>query len=117
MSDNVNSPSHYQMAGLSIEVIDVIRSVLGDEKFEGYCRGNVIKYILRADKKNEIEDLKKARVYLNWEIESKEKSQIYKETSQEKVEEEKIEEIKVFIPTSINSGDYECKPYKVTLKG
>ena len=74
MSDNVNSPSHYQMAGLNIEVIDVIRSVLGDEKFEGYCRGNVIKYILRADKKNEIEDLKKARVYLNWEIESKEKS-------------------------------------------
>lgn len=112
MIDNVNSPSHYQMAGLNIEVIDVIRSVLGDEKFEGYCRGNVIKYILRADKKNEIEDLKKARVYLNWEIESKEKSQIYKETSQEKVE-----EMKVFIPTSINSGDYECKPYKVTLKG
>ena len=112
MSDNVNSPSHYQMAGLNIEVIDVIRSVLGDEKFEGYCRGNVIKYILRADKKNEIEDLKKARVYLNWEIESKEKSQTYKETNQEKVE-----EMKVFIPTSINSGDYECKPYKVTLKG
>ena len=112
MSDNVNSPSHYQMAGLNIEVIDVIRSVLGDEKFEGYCRGNVIKYILRADKKNEIEDLKKARVYLNWEIESKEKSQAYKETGQEKVE-----EMKVFIPTSINSGDYECKPYKVTLKG
>lgn len=112
MSDNVNSPSHYQMAGLNIEVIDVIRSVLGDEKFEGYCRGNVIKYILRADKKNEIEDLKKVRVYLNWEIESKEKSQTYKETCQEKVE-----EMKVFIPTSINSGDYECKPYKVTLKG
>ena len=112
MSDNVNSPSHYQMAGLNIEVIDVIRSVLGDEKFEGYCRGNVIKYILRADKKNEIEDLKKARVYLNWEIESKEKRQTHKEISREKVEEKKV-----YIPTSINSGDYEIKPYKVTLKG
>ena len=74
MSDNVNSPKHYQMEGLDIEVIDVIRSVLGPEKFEGYCRGNVIKYICRADKKNELEDLKKARVYLSWEIESKERS-------------------------------------------
>lgn len=72
MSDNVNSPKHYCMDGLNIEVIDVIKSVLGSDKFEGYCRGNVIKYICRADNKNGIEDLKKARVYLNWEIESKE---------------------------------------------
>ena len=73
MSDNINSPKHYQLPGLNIEAIDVIKSVLGDDKFEGYCRGNVIKYTLRADAKNGIEDLKKARVYLNWEIESKEK--------------------------------------------
>lgn len=74
MSDNVNSPKHYQLEGLNIEVIDVIKSVLGSDKFEGYCRGNVIKYIMRADEKNGLEDLKKARVYLNWEIESKEKN-------------------------------------------
>ena len=72
MSDNVNSPKHYQLEGLNIEVIDIIKSVLGSDKFEGYCRGNVIKYIMRADEKNGLEDLKKARVYLNWEIESKE---------------------------------------------
>ncbi len=72
MSDNVNSPKHYQLPGLNIEAIDVIKAVLGDDKFEGYCRGNVIKYILRADAKNGVEDLKKAKVYLNWEIESKE---------------------------------------------
>ena len=72
MSDNVNSPKHYQLDGLNIEAIDIIRSVLGSDKFEGYCRGNVIKYIIRADNKNELEDLKKASVYLNWEIESKE---------------------------------------------
>ena len=72
MADNVNHPKHYKMDGLDIEVIDVIKSVLGKEKFEGYCRGNVIKYISRADSKNGLEDLKKARVYLNWEIESKE---------------------------------------------
>lgn len=73
MSDNVNSPKHYQLPGLNIEAIDVIKAVLGDDKFEGYCRGNVIKYILRADAKNGVEDLKKAKVYLDWEIESKEK--------------------------------------------
>lgn len=74
MSDNINSPKHYQLPGLNIEAIDVIKSVLGDDKFEGYCRGNVIKYILRADAKNGVEDLKKAKVYLSWEIESKEKA-------------------------------------------
>lgn len=72
IEDNITNPKHYKLTGLDIEAIDVIKSVLGNEKFEGYCRGNVIKYILRADSKNGIEDLKKAQVYLNWEILSKE---------------------------------------------
>ena len=72
MSDNINNPKHYKLNDLNIEAIDVIRSILGKEKFEGYCRGNVIKYILRADSKNGVEDLKKAQVYLKWEVESKE---------------------------------------------
>lgn len=72
MTDKMISPKHYKLEGLDIEAIDVIKSVLGKDKFEGYCRGNVIKYILRADSKNGIEDLKKAQVYLNWEIMSKE---------------------------------------------
>lgn len=74
--DNVNSPKHYALEGLDIEAIDVIRSVLGPDKFRGYCRGNVIKYLLRAEHKNGLEDLKKARVYLNWEIESVEEEAI-----------------------------------------
>lgn len=56
MSDNVNSPSHYQLGDLGVETIDVIKAVLGNNKFADYCRGNVIKYTLRADKKNGIED-------------------------------------------------------------
>ena len=72
MTDKIISPKHYKLEGLDIEAIDVIKSVLGKDKFEGYCRGNVIKYILRSDSKNGIEDLKKAQVYLNWEIMSKE---------------------------------------------
>lgn len=75
-NDNVNSPKHYALDGLNIEAIDVIRSVLGPDKFQGYCRGNVIKYLLRAEHKNGLEDLKKAQVYLNWEIESAEEEAI-----------------------------------------
>lgn len=62
----VHHPSHYELEGLGVEVIDVIRSVLGEVSFCSYCKGNIIKYILRADKKNGLEDYKKARCYLNW---------------------------------------------------
>lgn len=37
----------------------------GEEGFDGYCKGNVVKYIFREKKKNGIEDLKKARAYLD----------------------------------------------------
>lgn len=74
MSDNVNKPTHYGLPGLDIEAIDVIRSVLGPERFQGFCRGNVIKYVVRAERKNGTEDLKKAMKYLQWEIESKEQN-------------------------------------------
>lgn len=63
--DNVNHPKHYQLDGLNCEVMDVIRSILGDEGFRKYCHGNIIKYILRSDKKNGDEDFKKARYYIN----------------------------------------------------
>lgn len=60
--DNVNHPAHYKVGG--IETIDFIEA-----KGLGYNLGNVIKYITRADHKdNTIEDLCKARWYLNREI-------------------------------------------------
>lgn len=62
--DPVNSPSHYTQGG--IETIDYMRAKLSPEEFKGYCRGNVIKYISRAPDKNGLEDLKKARQYLDW---------------------------------------------------
>lgn len=66
--DTINNPSHYKLGGLDIEAIDVIKAVLGEDGFKAHCRGCALKYLLRADKKNRTEDLKKARVYLNWEI-------------------------------------------------
>ena len=62
--DMVNHPPHYKIGG--IEVIDFIEA-----KGFGYNLGNVVKYIARAGKKGStLEDLQKARWYLNREIES-----------------------------------------------
>ena len=69
--DMVNHPSHY--ANKKIEVIDYIRDTLTKEGFTEYCGGNVIKYVSRWRHKGGVEDLKKARVYLDWMIESADK--------------------------------------------
>ena len=57
--DNVNHPSHYKVGG--IETIDFIEAKQLD-----YHLGNVVKYISRAEHKDEkLENLKKAQWYLN----------------------------------------------------
>ena len=65
--DMVNHPPHYRRGGM--EVIDVI------EAFGlGFALGNAVKYILRAGRKgNRLEDLKKARFYVEREIAHEEK--------------------------------------------
>ena len=62
--DIINNPSHYVTGG--IETIDFIEA-----KVLGFNLGNVVKYISRADHKGKrIEDLEKARFYLDREIQS-----------------------------------------------
>lgn len=64
MSDMVNHPSHYTDG--SIEVIDFI-----EDKRLNYHRGNAVKYLCRAGKKDpekEVEDLQKAIWYISREI-------------------------------------------------
>ena len=66
--DNVNRPNHYQLniKGNNIQVIDIIDEVVKDYKpQEAFKIANVIKYVLRANKKNGKEDLKKARKYID----------------------------------------------------
>lgn len=75
MADNVNHPKHYETYIEGLEAIDIIYAALGPERFVGYCRGNALKYLLRADAKNGTEDLEKAQVYLNWEIQIKKKEE------------------------------------------
>ena len=60
--DPVQRPAHYQRFGM--EVIDIIRHVLGPEGFRAYCIGNELKYRLRAgDKGDAAQDLAKAMKY------------------------------------------------------
>jgi hypothetical protein len=70
---NATSPDHYKTGG--IETIDIIRAKLSKEAFEGYCAGNIIKYITRYNHKNGIEDVKKASVYAAWLAESLERGE------------------------------------------
>lgn len=64
--DKVTKPSHYTDG--AIETIDFIRDKQTKEEFVGFCTGNVMKYISRWRKKGGVEDLEKAKVYLNWAI-------------------------------------------------
>lgn len=62
-ADMVNHPPHYNY-GNGMEVIDVI------DAFDcNYEQGNIIKYVLRYKHKNGVEDLKKAKWYLEHLIE------------------------------------------------
>jgi hypothetical protein len=56
--------SHYQQG--PVEAIDVMKSISTTEEYRGFLRLNTLKYIWRCNDKHErpIEDLKKARYYL-----------------------------------------------------
>lgn len=70
-NDAVRSPKHYKLPGLNIESVDVLRSVLTPEEFKGFCRGNALKYLIRAGRKDsELQDIKKAGVYIEWLIDT-----------------------------------------------
>jgi len=66
MSDPVNHPSHYMVHPSGIECIQVA------EHF-GFNLGNALKYIWRCDDKQDaLEDLKKAKWYIEREINKRE---------------------------------------------
>lgn len=66
--ENVKHPSHYNQGG--IECFDVIKAALGEDGFQAFCHGNAIKYTFRAKYKGKyIEDMKKARFYIDQIIE------------------------------------------------
>ena len=62
--DNVNHPQHYALPG-GIECFDVMLAVFGVEAMKLYCVINAFKYLFRFRRKNGLEDIKKARWYLD----------------------------------------------------
>lgn len=63
MNNAVEHPKHYRLEGIN-EVLDVIRYALSEEEYLGFLKGNVIKYVLRAPYKGELEqDWAKASYY------------------------------------------------------
>ena len=63
-ADMVNHPSHYTQGG--IECIDALKAAtVSKTGIEAVCTANAIKYLWRYEEKNGIEDVKKARWYID----------------------------------------------------
>lgn len=69
----VDQPTHYQLGDTGLEAIDVIEAVLDSEEarewltpIEGGYYKDILKYTIRAPKKNQVEDIKKAKKYIDW---------------------------------------------------
>lgn len=73
--EEVNHPERYG-GDVTYECIKVLEAWLTEEQYKGFLRGNVLKYLCRVGKKDsEIQELKKARFYLDKYIEFEEKGE------------------------------------------
>ena len=61
--DIVNHPSHYETG--KFECFDVMREAFGDEAVKNFCICNAFKYLYRHQRKNGIEDIRKAKWYID----------------------------------------------------
>ena len=73
--DNVNHPAHYELPG-GLECFDVIVATQGIEAAQHFAIGNAIKYLFRQKRKNGLEDVEKARWYLDKYIELSEQKEV-----------------------------------------
>lgn len=66
LKDEQPKPTHYDTG---IDTIAFLRANCPPEQVEGFLRGNALKYLQRYDKKNGVEDLRKAKHYVEMLIE------------------------------------------------
>lgn len=70
MSDEIDHPDYYGGGENPYECIKVLRHTMTSEEFQGFCKGNVIKYVMRAGQKGGKDgaaaDFKKARDYIDF---------------------------------------------------
>ena len=72
--DMVNHPKHYTQGG--IECIDALKAAtVGKRGIEAVCVANIIKYCWRYEEKNGIEDVRKAKWYIERLLRELEESQ------------------------------------------
>lgn len=66
LEDEPTKPAHYDTG---VDTIAFLRANCPPEQVEGFLRGNALKYLQRYDKKNGVEDLRKAKHYVEMLIE------------------------------------------------
>lgn len=66
-SDLIDNQEHYTNNG--IQPIEIMKANMTKDKYRGFLEGNILKYPLRYEDKNGLDDLKKAKTYLTWLIE------------------------------------------------
>ena len=96
MNEKVNHPNHYNNG--KVECIDAIESATVNKNgIEAFCVGNIIKYLWRYEDKNGIEDINKAKWYLDFLLSAYDKLPICKEEK--------------YINPNVYYGDYcdKCK--------
>lgn len=70
--DPVNNPEHYTSG--KYECIEVMEDVFGDTMVQDFCICNAFKYLYRYKKKNGIQDIRKAKWYIDKFIELEDKA-------------------------------------------
>lgn len=110
--DPVNHPSHYETG--KFECIEVMEEALGRNSVKCFCICNAFKYLYRAQRKNNDEDIFKAQWYLNkWAELTKKDDADWRAISDEEGGEEEKEELDIpYVATSVKDS---CGP-KVSLK-
>lgn len=75
MEDNINHPKHYETD--KVECIEAMVITQGRGAVMSFCLCNAFKYLWRHKRKNGLEDIKKARWYLDKYIELAEKEEAF----------------------------------------
>lgn len=111
MKDNINHPDHY-ISDNGLETIDVIEAWTKDlEGIDAVCTGNAIKYISRWNKKNGVEDLKKAKWYIERLIAHKETEETIKP-----IYDDMLAKARLFAPYDVEQFKKDQDAIRVCIK-
>lgn len=103
MTDNVNHPKHYTQG--VVECIDALAAATINLKgLDAVCTANAIKYLWRWDQKNGVEDLKKARWYIDKLVKENE---VVEDKTQDEEKQSFITAVRLNLNMWCDSGDVD----------